>query len=145
MSLQRRTPLRAKTELGRSTPLGADGRPIRKRALKRSRGISPATPAQRAAVEGRACIVCASHPCDPAHVIDRSMAPSAGDDPRATVPLCRRCHELYDDGSLDLSPYLEPHWRSAVAWAVEAVGLFRAVRRITKRSWAPVEDAQEAA
>jgi hypothetical protein len=56
----------------------------------------------------------------------------AGDDPRAVVPLCRaEHHREFDEGRLDLASYLEPHWRESIAWAVEAVGLFAALRRIT--------------
>lgn len=136
MSLERRTPLRAKTGLSRSTPLERSTGPQRKSAPKRSRAISPATDAQREAVHGRACIVCAKGPCDAAHLIDRSLAPAAGDDTLAVVPLCRSCHGEYDDGSLDLLPYLEPRWRDQVAWAVNTVGLMVALKRITKRrSW----------
>lgn len=148
MSLQRRTPLRAKTELSRSTPLTRGAGPQRKSAPKRSRGISPATRAQRAAVEGRACVVCAAHPCHPAHLIDRSLAPSAGDDVLAVVPLCPVHHWEYDDGPLDLLPYLEVGgaWREQISWAVQTVGLMSALKRITKRrEWRPVEDAREAA
>lgn len=56
------------------------------------------------------------------------------------VPLCPACHRDFDDGDLDLLPYLEPHWREQVARAVEAVGLMAALKRITKRrDWRPVE------
>jgi len=106
------------------------------------RAISPATSEQRALVKDRACVVCGGQPCDPAHLVDRSLASAAGDDPRAVVPLCRATHHReFDDGLLDLSPYLEPHWRESIAWSVEAVGLFPALRRITNRRWQPVEEA----
>lgn len=124
-----------RTELKRRTPL----RRVPPRASRRA--ISPATPEQRAKVRDLACIVCGQGPCDPTHLVDRSLAPSAGDDIRAVVPCCRRCHRAYDDGDLDLSPYLEPRWREEVAWAVEAVGLFRALRRITGRHWTAIEEA----
>jgi len=141
--LERRTPLRAKTDLRRSAPLERGACLKRRSAPKRSGSISPATPAQREAVHGRACIVCAKGPCDPAHLIDRSLAPAAGDDVLAIVPLCRSCHHEYDEGSLDLLPYLEPRWRDQVAWAVNAVGLMAALKRITnRRSWVPVEDRE---
>jgi hypothetical protein len=122
----RRSPLK------RRTSLQAGCVPPRRGA------VSPATPTQRAKVRDRACIVCDAHPCDPAHLIDRSLAPSAGDDSRAVVPLCRRCHREYDDGQLDLLPHLEPRWREEIAFAVEAVGLLSALRRITGQRWAPV-------
>jgi hypothetical protein len=94
------------------------------------------TPAQRERVRGKPCLCCGgSAYVDPAHLIDRGTAPSAADNPRAVVPLCRWCHQSFDDGDLDLSPWLEPRYREEVAWAVEAVGLFAALRRITKRRW----------
>lgn len=127
--LQRKTPLRATGSLERATPLRRSTTPAKRRH------VSPATPAQRARVKDRACIVCGAHPCDPAHVVDRSLAPSAGDNPAIIVPLCRPDHESYDSGDLDLTPYLEPHWRDAAAAAVEAVGLVRALNRISKRTW----------
>ncbi len=141
MSLQRRTslvrkkPLRAKTELCRSSPL----EDLRRGSRSKRSGVSPATAAQRRRVADRACIVCARQPCHPAHLIDRSLAPSSGDVTEIVVPLCPHCHREYDDGRLDLSPYLEPRWRDAVAAAVGTVGLFRALRRITKRDWMPVD------
>lgn len=133
------------SELRRVTPLARGEKPLKRTApKKRSGAISPATPAQRAAIEGRACIVCAGYPCSPSHLIDRSLAPAFGDDPRITVPLCdARCHREYDEGFLDLSPYLEPHWRESVAAAVEAVGLLAALRRITNKRWTPVEAEYE--
>ena len=96
------------------------------------------TQAQKARVQDKACLVCAQQPCDPAHLIDKSLAPSAGDDPRAVVPLCRLHHRAYDDHKLDLSAYLEPAYREEIAHAVEAVGLFRALRRITGQEWIAV-------
>jgi hypothetical protein len=81
--------------------------------------------------------VCASDLVEPCHLIDRSLAASWGDDPRIVVPLCRRDHEAYDRHELDLSPYLEPYWRESIAVAVQAVGLFRALNRITGKDWLP--------
>lgn len=124
--------------LARRTPLQGGCQSPHRRA------VSPATPSQRAKVRDRACIVCDAHPCDPAHLVPRGLAPSAGDDPRAVIPLCRVHHRAYDEETLDLSPYLEPRWREEVAWAVEAVGLFVALRRITNRRWVPAGDQTEA-
>jgi hypothetical protein len=101
--------------------------------MKRSRTFCTAE--QKARVAGKSCIVCGREGVVPAHVIDKSLAPSAGGDERAVVPLCRWCHTDYDDHELDLSPYLEPAWRDSVAWAVEAVGLWKTVRRVTGADW----------
>jgi hypothetical protein len=128
--LSRRTPLARASELVRTTQLERSSTPTLRRTP-----LGHATPEQKAAVAGRSCIVCAGGPCDPAHLIDRAIAGPFGDDPRIVVALCRNHHDEYDDGDLDLSPYLEPRHREAVAVAVEAVGLFRALQRITGRRW----------
>ena len=133
--LARKTPLARASELARTTQLERSSTP----ALRRT-PLGHATPEQRQMVAGRACIVCGERPCDPAHLIDRAIAGSFGDDPRIVVALCRRDHDAYDDGDLDLSPYLEPRYREQVAVAVEAVGLFRALRRITGRRWVVSDD-----
>ncbi len=84
-----------------------------------------------------ACLVCRGHAgaCHPAHVIDRSLCGEGADDPRAVVPLCPEHHRAYDDGAggghLDLLPYLEPHHRDVLAFAVERVGLIATLRRVT--------------
>jgi hypothetical protein len=97
--------------------------------VKRGRGFAAST-RQRVKVMEESCIVCGRQPCDPAHVIDRSLG--GCDDPLCVVPLCReRCHRAYDEGSLDLSVYLEPRWRKEQAHAVEHLGLWRAARRIS--------------
>lgn len=132
-ALARTTPLARTAELARRTELKRTTRP-------RLRAVSPATREQKLKVLDRACIVCGAGPSTPAHLIDRSLAPGDGDDTRLVVPLCAACHFEYDEGDLDLSPYLEPHYREEVAAAVEAVGLFAALRRITGRRWVPVPD-----
>lgn len=118
-------------------------RPVRKPSKRR--GISPATPDQRLKARGGACAACGltsvEITIDPAHLIPRGMTTVGQDDPRAVVPLCRRCHRVYDDECLDLSSSLEPNYRDEVAFAVARVGLFAALRRITNSTWAPVERA----
>jgi hypothetical protein len=126
----------------RAVPDQRDRPPLPTPAPARTRAISLATDEQKAKVAGLACVALGEGPCsgpiDPMHLIDRSLAPSMGDDIRAVVPCCRRHHDLYDGHQLDLSPFLEPRWRTEVAWAIEAVGLFRALQRITGRDWAPI-------
>lgn len=123
----------------------------RRTRLKQSPGklrrapVSPATPEQKAKVAGKACVAAGYHECagpvDPMHLIDRSLAPSAGDDVLMVVPGCRALHDAYDNHEIDLSPFLEPQFREEVACAVRAVGLFQALRRITNLTWHPVEEA----
>ncbi len=104
----------------------AKGRPASTR-----RPISEASKPQRQAVAGRACIVCAAHPTDPAHLIPKGLADDLDGDPRAVVPLCRTHHSAYDEGRLSLLEHLEPHWRAELAFAVERVGLMSTLRRVT--------------
>jgi len=115
--LRRRAQLRARTPLRRTTPLA------------RTASLA-ATDGQRLAVAGRPCIVCgATHGVDPAHLIPRSLGGCG--EPLCVVPACRRCHRAYDEGRLDLLPYLEPAWRAQLAHAVGHIGLIGALRRIS--------------
>ena len=75
------------------------------------------------------CAVCGAEGVDPAHLCDRSLG--GCDNPRCVVPLCRRDHRAYDEGKLDLLPYLEPRYRVELAHAVMHLGLARAYQRIT--------------
>jgi hypothetical protein len=132
------------SELRRKTPLARGSGPRRRSQL------GHCTPAQRERVRGLACIVCGRHAdsCHPAHVIDRGMVGiEAADDVRAVVPLCPGpggCHRAYDEGRLDLSPYLEPWWRDSQEWAAGAIGLFRAARRISGQRSIPESDEEAA-
>lgn len=108
-------------------------------ALKRStiatatrrKPISEASPRQREAIAGKACVVCRESPTDPAHLLPRGLCADGDGDPRAVVPLCRIHHRAFDEGGLDLLPYLEPHYRTELAFAVERFGLMATVRRVT--------------
>jgi hypothetical protein len=158
----KRTPLKRKTGLRRDTDsarifadrgrrssaeaLEESGRKTA-RSSERKGGGFRASPAQRAKVEAYgACIVCGREPdwdgvpLDPAHVIDRSLHPDPDGDPLRVVPVCRVCHTAYDDGLLDLLPFLEPGWRAELAEAVRCVGLIRALQRITNLRWAESGD-----
>ena len=116
-ALRRRAKLRARRSLRRTTP------------LQRTPSLA-ATDRQRDAVAGRPCIVCgATHRIDPAHLIPRSLGGCG--EALCVVPACRSCHRAYDEGRLDLLPYLEPAWRAQLAHAVGHVGLVAALRRIT--------------
>jgi Uma2 family endonuclease len=115
--LRRRAPLRANKSLKRKTP------------LRRTRSLA-ASDAQRAAVAGRRCIVCATdRRIDPAHLIPRKLG--GCDHALCVAPLCRVHHRAYDGDQLDLLPHLEPGWREQLAHAVAHVGLIGALRQIT--------------
>jgi hypothetical protein len=120
----------------------------RKAPLRRRTPLGHCTPGQQQRVRGLACIVCGEYTgcCHPAHVIDRAIVSrEAADDERAVVPLCFPDHRAYDDGRLDLLPYLEPGWRDSLEWAVGAVGLLRALCRVTNHRWVPEPEHEEAA
>ena len=129
----RRSPLRRGSPPRRRTPL-RPGRPPRR--VKRLTRTTPpqASPAQRAKVAGRRCLVCgAVTRVDPAHLVSRSMGGCDAAD--CVVPLCRAHHRAYDQEGLDLVAFLEPHWRAEVAHAVCHLGLMRALRHLSgKRS-----------
>ena len=97
--------------------------------------MSPASPAQRAKVAGRACLVCGRRPVEPAHLVPRSLG--GCDDPACVVPCCRVCHRRYDRGELDLLPHLEPGFRAELAHGLLHLGLVRLLRRLTGTRWAP--------
>ena len=80
-------------------------------------------------VRDETCIVCARKPVDPAHIVPRGLG--GCDDELCVVPLCRSHHRLYDDGTFDLLPYLEPHFREEQMHAVGHVGIARALVRVT--------------
>jgi 5-methylcytosine-specific restriction endonuclease McrA len=64
-----------------------------------------------------------------AHIIPRTrVKPGEGENPLNIVVLCRPCHAAFDEGRLDLLPFLN---RDECAYAVQLVGLHEAYRRIT--------------
>jgi len=64
----------------------------------------PASPAQRAKVRGAGSIIDDDGPCDPAHLVPRSLG--GCNDSRCVVPLTRQQHRDFDEGTLDLAPFL---------------------------------------
>ena len=98
--------------------------------MKRGAGFA-ASAAQRMRVAGQPCVNCGRHGVDPAHLIDRSLCPTGADDPRAVIPLCRGCHEAYDNHRLSLLESLEPYFREELAFAVERFGLISTYKRVT--------------
>ena len=129
----KRSPMPPRTQPLERTPLRRTTGP------KRGRGFA-ASEAQRQKVHAHAvCVVCGRDAfevrIDPAHVIPRSMG--SGDDPLDVTALCASDHRAYDEGKLDLLPYLEPHHREELAQAVRHVGLLNALQRITNERWTP--------
>jgi hypothetical protein len=119
-----------RTELKRTSGLKRGSGPRRRTPL------GHCTPEQKERCANQVCIVCAScfDACEPAHVIPRGhpkMSDVAANDVRAVVPLCHLDHRRFDEGLIDLIPYLEPAWRDSQEWAAGAVGLASALRSIT--------------
>jgi hypothetical protein len=98
------------------------------------------SPAQREKVAEQACAVCWRGPCDPAHLIPRSLVSDRAGEPIRIIPWCRECHRLYDTGELDLLPHLRP-WRREVAHAaaIHPGGILGALERISNLRWVPEE------
>ena len=106
------------------------------RGSSRRRAVSPASREQRLkAKEGCRVHGLACGNADPAHVVARGGGQASGCDAElCTVPLCRELHTVFDAGRFDLSPYLT---HAEAAHAVEHLGLFGALRRITGQRWVP--------
>lgn len=93
------------------------------------------TPEQKERCAERVCLVCGEWfgRCQPAHLVPRGhpkLSSVSADDVRAVVPLCPADHRLFDEGKIDLLPYIEPTWRDSQEWAAGAVGLVSASRSI---------------
>lgn len=119
-----------RTELKRST------KPMKRTPTKRT-PISLASPAQKEKVlrEGhRNSFALDGTQPDPAHIIPRGLGGCDHED--CVCPLSRGAHRDYDNGKLDLLPYLN---RKEQAHAVEHLGLIGALKRITNKNWIPKE------
>jgi hypothetical protein len=134
--VRRRARLRRGKRLDRRSALRRSGRLRRRTPLRRS-AVSPASPAQRAKVAGRGCIVCGRRPVDPAHLVPRSAG--GCDEADCVVPLDRRCHRAYDRGELDLLPYLEPRYRAELAHGLLHLGLLGLLGRASGTRWVAKE------
>jgi 5-methylcytosine-specific restriction endonuclease McrA len=75
-------------------------------------------------------------PPDAAHIIQRSRVPPGlgAEHELNCIPLCRRCHDAYDERRLDILPNLT---RGEMAYAVGLVGMLSALERVTNRRWVP--------
>lgn len=123
---------RMERQTAKALEAGPTRKPTVTKVATKRRPISEASPAQRAAVAPKGCLVCGKAKVDPAHLIPRSLVADKDGDPRAVVPLCRTHHRLFDEGGLDLLPYLEAKGcRAQLAFAVERFGLLATVRRVT--------------
>lgn len=144
----RKTPIKRSSAPGsraRSNGIGVPPGEAQRRAAPagvpklRARAISTCTQAQRAKVKDTGCIVTGDRDSvTPAHVIARGFTTVGQDDPLAVVGLRGDLHRLYDDGQLDLLPWLERVGKAELAFAVYRVGLMTTLRRVTNSRWEPV-------
>lgn len=107
---------------------------------KRS-GFTPASPEQRAAVRERPSIVSGEQPCDAAHVTPRALG--GCNDPLCVIPLTRQEHRAFDDGRLDVLPYMYAHGlydEIAHAIQVHHIDLVSMLQRLTNERWAPTPE-----
>lgn len=78
-----------------------------KRTPLKRKPFTPASRDQRSKVRDRPSIVSGQGPCDPCHLVSRAQG--GCDHPDCVVPLTRAEHRAFDDGKLDLLPYLVAH------------------------------------
>src|SRR5262245_34760278 len=98
--------------IARGSTFASRGTGLRRTSTpKPRRAISEASPAQRAKVANAVSIVSSQGPCDPAHLWPRGRG--GCDHPDCVVPLTREEHAAFDEGRLDLLPYLIDPTRGA--------------------------------
>ena len=137
--LERRTPLGAGAKsAARGSTFASRGDGLKRTSSPKRTGFTPASDMQRRHVAGRVSIVSGEGPCDPAHLTRRSDG--GCDDPLCVVPLTREEHRAFDDGRLDLLPYLIAQRMGAhVAHAVEHANgdVLSVAQRLTGVRWTP--------
>lgn len=126
---------------------GPPRKAINRKSAPRSkpRAISPASKAQREKVSDGRSITGAEGPCDPAHIWPRSLG--GCDDPLCVVPLLRQEHRAFDEGELDLLPFLVVHHVPELQHALaHARGdLIALLERVTGDRWASADEASKIA
>lgn len=105
----KRTPLGIGAKsAARGSTFAAKPQPLKRTASKRrASSFTPASKEQRAKVAERVSIISATGPCDPCHLVPRSHG--GCDHPDCVIPLTREEHRAFDDGTLDILPYLIAH------------------------------------
>lgn len=125
----------------RKAPLRRTGFGTRGDGLKRSNGLKrgkgfAASTAQKIKVRDLPSVVSGQEGCDPAHLWPRGRG--GCDDPLCVVPLTRAEHDAFDDGVLDLLPYLID--RGYVPEMQHALGHCESpkllIERLTGKPWA---------
>jgi hypothetical protein len=90
-----------------------------------------AAPRDKVDAEGRCRRCHCRQGIEAAHIVPRSrVKPGPAEDQRNIIPLCRHCHQAFDELGLDLSPFLTvEEWE----YSVDLVGEVEARRRVTNR------------
>jgi hypothetical protein len=138
--------------LGRNSGASESGKPRRRSSLKRTNGFA-ASKAQRNKVKSLVCLGCGregsedgSFVIDPAHLWPKGKG--GCDKADCVIPLCRLvfdgsgCHQLFDEGKLDLLARLEERdfheaYAKEIAHPIaeHGVSLVALVRRLTGSDW----------
>lgn len=111
-------------------------RPYSRPGLRHGRGFA-ATDQQRRKMKTAVCVNCRRPGVDPAHLVPKSLAAQRCHDALCVIPLCRLCHDAYDDGGLDILASLERWWRPELGHAVAHIGLLPTLRQVTGTRWIP--------
>lgn len=122
-------------------------RRARNSTMREGGGFAPASDAQREAVRGRACVWCGAPDVDPAHLTSRANphGENGCDHPLCVLPLCRRCHDIFDGRTpgaepIDLAAVLAlPEYALHRAHMAEHMTFPMALQRLTGTRWRPVE------
>jgi hypothetical protein len=110
----------------------------------RRSGFTPASVSQREAIHIRGSVVSGKGPCDPAHLCPRALGGCG--DPLCVVALTREEHRAFDDGELDIQPYLiaNGHWEEiAHMTSAHHMSPLAVLQRLTGVRWVPAADARE--
>jgi hypothetical protein len=131
----KRSPLVRRVPLSRG-PLERSPQPKKRRAT-----FTPASTAQRAKVQGHVCAVCRTEPVDPAHLTPRAFRGCDHED--CVIGLCRPHHRAFDDGTLDLLPYVagQGFTRELAHMQGHYDDPLSVVYRLSGCRWAPIERA----
>lgn len=134
----KRTELKRRTEPRRGEGPRRTGPPARTSPLRKGKGFAAST-AQRVKIRQLVSIVSEQEGCDPAHLWPRAQG--GCDDPGCVVPLTREEHRAFDNGELDLLPYLiKAGCMAEMQHAMEhAGGPRQLLERLTGKHWKPSE------
>lgn len=129
-SLSRSTPLERRTRLTANPDnVRAFERRGRENSKPKLRAISPASDPQREKVRDRVCVYCGERPCDPAHLVPRSLG--GCDHVDCVISLCRIHHDAFDRGALDIEAVLAlPDFRDERAHMAGHWSFARCIERL---------------